>query len=170
MKTLQESILDADFDVQEMPSTDFPGADELLDILEKYDWKSHYNTDKEGIKTYIHYGITHKYTNKTFYADLKDWIYKFGKRSKSGLYNLGTFVPEKYIYMRAKRTGNESTIVINLFDYAGLIRSILNTDIVKYGEEELSIQQPAPGSKYNYYIHKFAGELIEWFIKNESSR
>ena len=70
--------------------------------------------------------------------------------------------------MRAKRTGIESTIIINLFDYAGLIRSILS--IVKYGKEELSVRQPAPNGKYNYYIHKFAGELIEWFIKNESSR
>lgn len=170
MKTLQESILDLldpDFDAQEMPSTNFPGADELLDILEKYDWKSYCNSDKEGM-TYTHYGIAHKYTNNTFYSDLKDWIYKFGKKSKSTLYNRGTFVPEKY--MRGKRTGNESTIVINLFDYgrAGTICSIFDT--VKYGEEELSIQQPVPKYKYNYYIHDFAGELIGWFIKKECSK
>ena len=167
MKTLQESILDQDFDVQEMPSTDFPGANELLNILEKYDWKSRGNSDKEGIKTYTYYGITHRYTNKTFYADLKDWIYKFGKKSKSGLYNLGTFVPYSYGNSKSKR---ESTIKINLFDYyhASLIRSILAE--VKYGEEELSVQQPVPKSKCNYYIHEFAGELIEWFIKNESSK
>lgn len=169
MKTLQESILDADFDVQEIPSTDFPGVDELLSLLEKYDWKSRGNSDKEGIKTYTYYGIVHKYTNKTFYADLKDWIYKFGKKSKSGLYNLGTVVPSNY-YVSSKRTGNESTIKINLFD----LRSILA--INKWGEEELSVQQrlswtkPTPKGKYNYYIHEFAGRLIEWFVKNESSK
>lgn len=169
MRDLRESILDDNLDIQGMPSTNFPGADELLSILEKYDWKSRGNSDKDGIKTYTYYGIVHKYTNKTFYADLKDWIYKFGRKSKSDLYNLGTVVPGNY-YVRSKKTGNESTIKINLFD----LRSILA--INKWGEEELSVQQrlswtkPTPKGKYNFYIHELAGELIEWFVKNESSK
>ena len=169
MRDLRESILDDNLDIQGMPSTNFPGADELLSILEKYDWKSRGNSDKDGIKTYTYYGIVHKYTNKTFYADLKDWIYKFGRKSKSGLYNLGTFVPDNH-YVRSKRTGNESTIKINLFD----LRSILA--INKWGEEELSVQQrlswtkPTPKGKYNFYIHELAGGFIEWFVKNESSK
>ena len=157
MKTLKETLLDENFDTQEMPSTDFPGVDELLSILEKYDWKPNGNSDKEGITAWAYYRLVHKYTNETFYADLMDWIYEFGKKSRAPFYNLPV-------------SEGKNNFKINLFDYgrARLRRSILVT--VRRGEEELSVEQPAPKGKCHWYVHELAGELIQWFVKNESSK
>lgn len=159
MKRLYNSILDQDFDGPKMPSTDFPGARELLDILSSINWK----TKSQPGKVMWSYKLIDGSNNaNTTYARLERWVKGMMKRSK-----FKDCVPVEFEYSDPYSMDDDKSFNIEFFEpgtrWIITIETSWGEAIVSVYDMELNI----PRSKPKGYIPQAVAEFIKWFIENE---